>query len=86
MGRLSLSQLLMVLAIIVIILLGVRRRDGYWPQLVRELKTLFPVFSAETTKKQEAEFVRDSRPKRFPLWIIAATIILATLLMSWIAA
>lgn len=89
MAHLSLSQFLVLLAVAAIVLLWMRQRDGYWPQLLRELRTMFHVFSGETTAGKETELARDPRPKRwrYRFWtIMTAAVLLLALAISWITA
>jgi hypothetical protein len=53
-------------------------------QLRNELKSHFPVYSAETTRGKEAEFIRDRLPKRLPLWILFVTIVVLGAVAAWL--
>jgi hypothetical protein len=69
MGQILFWQLLLLL---VILILAMRNKNSYWRQLANELgRALQPVFSAETTRSTEAEFIRDGLPQRVPRWLIA---------------
>ena len=46
--------------------------DQLFRELRDELYERMPVFSAETTRGTEAEFIRDRLPKRFPFALVAA--------------
>lgn len=79
----ALSQLLLILAVVALLFWGRRNRDQ-WQQLTRELQRM-PVFSAETTKGREAEFIRDRLPKRTS-WVpyaLAATLALVVVILRW---
>lgn len=43
---------------------------GELSQLERELKCHLPVYSAETVRGREAEFIRDSLPNRLPIVLV----------------
>jgi type VI protein secretion system component VasF len=53
-------------------------------QLRDELKSHFPVYSAETTRGKEAEFIRDRLPKRVPLWVLFVTIVVLGAVAAWL--
>lgn len=52
-------------------------RQGYLEALRRELRKPFVVYSAQTIRNAEAEFIRDALPKRFRFWALAAAAIIA---------
>jgi Sec-independent protein translocase protein TatA len=84
MGQISFWQLLLLL-VIVFLIMAMRDRNSYWRRLANELEAARqPVFSAETTRSTEAEFIRDRLPERVPKWLIALAM-LGTLgaLLSW---
>jgi Sec-independent protein translocase protein TatA len=75
-------QQMAILALVALLVLGSRR----FPNLTRRdelsglqaaLRRRMPVFSAETTRGKEAEFIRDRLPKRFPyvLVLVAALVL-----------
>jgi Sec-independent protein translocase protein TatA len=81
--QMSLQQLLIILVIVVLIfggrhMRGLRRNAD---QLARELSDAvqrrMPVYSAETTRGKEAEFIRDRLPKRFPMAIFIALLVIS---------
>jgi hypothetical protein len=45
--------------------------------LLHELKRHMPVYSAETVRGEEAEFIRDGLPKRFPLLLVVVALLFA---------
>jgi hypothetical protein len=83
MGSITLWQFLLLLAICVIVLIG---RRNYWQfgQLRRELGDVFPVFSAETTKSTEAEFIREPLPGRVPVWVLIVATIAVCVMVLWL--
>jgi hypothetical protein len=80
----ALSQLLLIVVIVALIVYG-RRNHDQWQQLNRELLQRMPVFSAETTKGREAEFIRDRLPKRtsWVLYALAATLMVVVVVLQW---
>jgi len=65
---------LLVVVLIIVAVRYVRRLDGVDGNLARlqaELQRL-PVYSAETIRHKEAEFIRDKLPKRFPTALVVA--------------
>lgn len=82
MGPIEFWQLLLLLAIMFLIW---AMRDGrsYWWRLTSELGARYPVFSAETTRSTEAEFVRDRLPARLPWWIVFAAIAMLGAALWW---
>ena len=86
----SAQQLLIILALVLLIL-GTRRLrglGGHADQLSRELNDSvhrhMPVFSAETTRGKEAEFIRDRLPKRFPTAFFVAALVLFAAAAWWL--
>ncbi|HTQ35627.1 MAG TPA: hypothetical protein VMH77_01215 [Steroidobacteraceae bacterium] len=83
MGSLTIWHWLIVLMIVVLIF-GTGRamgNDGNWlPRYSRLRKESghMPVHSAETTDGEEAEFIRDRLPERFP----AALILVASVILG----
>ena len=86
----TLPQLLIILVIVALIL-GSKRLRGLrdpFRGLERELGNALhrtPVFSAETTRGKEAEFIRDRLPKRFPTGIALALLVLFIAAAWWLA-
>ena len=85
------TQLLAALALILLLLVGhrhVRNLRGPADALARELRDAaqrrLPVYSAETTRGQEAEFIRDRLPKRFPTAIVVALFVLYAAAAWWL--
>jgi len=86
MGQVLFWQLLLLL-LIAFLIVAMRDKDSYWRRLANELeRALQPVFSAETTRSTEAEFIRDRLPERVPKWFIAFATLgtLGTLLWWWL--
>jgi hypothetical protein len=61
---------------------------GHADQLARELSEALqrrmPVYSAETTNGNEAEFIRDRLPKRFPMAIFIALFVVCAAAAWWL--
>jgi hypothetical protein len=82
MGFITHWQFVLLLAICVIVLIG-RRNYWHFGQLRRELGDVFPVFSAETTKSTEAEFIREPLPGRVSVWVlVVVTIAVCVMFLS----
>jgi hypothetical protein len=79
----SLWQTLLLLLICVIIL-GSRRYHRHFGQLRRELGDSFPVFSAETTRSTEAEFIREPPPGHVPVWVFVVAAIAVCVIVLWL--
>ncbi len=86
MGQILFWQLLLLL-VIVFLILAMRDKNSCWRRLGNELEARQPVFSAETTRATEAEFIRDRLPERFPRWLIALAALgmLGSLLWWWLS-
>ena len=83
MSRTDFLQLLMLLTLVGIALWA--RRQGYLDLLRHELRNLFVVYSAQTIRNTEAEFIRDSLPKRLCFRIfMAATLIAVAATILWL--
>jgi hypothetical protein len=67
-----------------LIVLVALARGSHWQDLLVELRA-FPVYSAETIRAKEAEFIRDWLPKRFPLWIAALAVLAFGGVAWWLA-
>jgi len=84
------QQLAMIL-LIALLIFGTRHLRGLRgnaDQLARELSDAverrMPVYSAETTRHKEAEFIRDRLPKRFPTAIVIAVLVLFAAAAWWL--
>ena len=82
-GSISLWQLLIIFLIIVIVF-GFRYVRPHMRTLKREMRNDPPVFSAETTQRKEAEFLRDRPSTRWPVWVIAIAVIALGALVWWL--
>jgi hypothetical protein len=69
-------------AVVVWLILVLRGSRSEWRRLTEELGMRLPVFSAETTRGREAEFIRDRLPRRTPRTAVVA---LAALLVAGVA-
>jgi hypothetical protein len=83
----GISQLLIVL-VIVALMFSARRLKGFddaslRSQLQKELGRI-PVYSAETTRGKEAEFIRDHLPRRFPAAIVLTAIVIFCAVVWWL--
>jgi hypothetical protein len=86
MSPIGLQQVAMFL-VIALLIVGARRlqrlgfRGDDFARLSRELAHHLPVFSAQTVRGTEAEFIRDRLPKRVPTWLALVAVLLGAL--SW---
>jgi type VI protein secretion system component VasF len=88
----NLPQLLLILVLVCLLFAGRGRLDrldrlargSELSQLRTELSRM-PVFSAETTQGQEAEFIRDRLPKRFPYWLFLALVVICGGALWWLS-
>jgi hypothetical protein len=85
------TQLIAALLLIVLLLVAnrhLRELRGQADALARELRDAaqrrLPVYSAETTRGKEAEFIRDRLPKRFPTAIVVALFVLYAAAAWWL--
>ena len=58
--------------------------DDAVARLQEELLHRLPVYSAETIRHKEAEFIRDRLPKRFPIALIVALAVLYAAAAWWL--
>jgi Sec-independent protein translocase protein TatA len=82
------AQQLPILLLVVLLILMSRRLTplrGAVVTLTRELQRRMPVYSAETTRGKEAEFIRDRLPKRFPAALVVALLVLYAAAAWWLA-
>jgi hypothetical protein len=77
------TQLLAIILLIVLVVLAGRHlrslrdpADALARELRDEIHRRMPVFSAETTRGTEAEFIRDRLPRRFPFALAIAALVL----------
>ena len=86
MGQIIFWQLLLLLAIAFLIL-ALRDDRSYWRRLANELEARQPVFSAETVRGTEAEFIRDRLPQNWRKGLVAIVTfaLLGALLWRWLA-
>jgi hypothetical protein len=82
---LSFPQFLL-LVLIAWIVLASRDVGPHLRHLEHELLQRMPVFSAETTRHTEAEFIRDRLPKRVPwtLFVVAALGVAGVVVWWWL--
>jgi hypothetical protein len=52
---------------------------------MRSCSTGLPIYSAETLRHKEAEFIRDRLPKRFPTALVAAVLVLCAAAVWWLS-
>jgi Sec-independent protein translocase protein TatA len=81
MDGISITQVVLLVALALVVFAGRRflgpygrASDRMLSQLRDELMERKPVFSAETTKHREAEFIRERLPRRRPALIILLAI------------
>ena len=83
----SAQQLAGLLVIVLVIVAGpYLRRRGVYRDLARlqaELRRL-PVYSAETIRHKEAEFIKDKLPERFPIAFVVALCALFAAAALWL--
>jgi hypothetical protein len=89
MSHLLAQQLATLLVIVLVIVAGrhLRRLGGVDDALARlqaELHHRLPVYSAETVRHKEAEFIRDRLPKRFPTAFVVALFVLYAAAAWWL--
>jgi len=83
------SQLVGTLLVIVLVIVagrylrGLGGMGGNLARLQAELHRL-PVYSAETIRHKEAEFIRDKLPKRFPSALVVALCVLFAAAAWWL--
>jgi hypothetical protein len=60
-------------------------RDSGWfgRGLRRAARLRLPVYSAETVRGREAEFIRDRLPTKFPTLLVVGVVTLSVLLAIW---
>jgi len=89
-GQMSqiLPALFLIIAFVVLGTLGrpyLARLDHELSQLLRESKRHLPVYSAETVRGKEAEFIRDSLPRRFPTALAVIALLLLGAAAWWLS-
>jgi len=89
--NMSPQQLVAVLVVVALIVGSgryLRGLRGDADLLARELSDAvqrrMPVYSAETTRGKEAEFIRDRLPNRFPTAIVVAVLVLFAAAAWWL--
>jgi hypothetical protein len=65
------------------LLFELRKRRSVLQQLARELRSHLPVFSAETVRGREAEFIRDRVPHRLPQTLLLLVAYGVLLIAAW---
>lgn len=84
------AQQVAILLLIAVLIVGIRRfsRLGFGThdlaQLAHELLRQMPVYSAETVRGKEAEFIRDRLPKLFPTLLAVLALLLFGGLLWWL--
>jgi len=97
MFAMSLDQLVLLIVLIGIIL-TLRPPPSFWQRLHGDLRRLdleltrrypqwrrMPVYSAETIRRKEAEFIRDRLPRKVPYVAIGLVLLAIGVLLWWIA-
>ena len=87
----AIAQLLATLALIALIIVAspyLRRLGGdieaASARLNADLRRRLAVYSAETIRHEEAEFIRDKLPKRFPTVVVVALCVLCAAAAWWL--
>ena len=80
----------LLFAVALLIMAGTRPRGlsavaDALAQATREIERHLRVYSAETTRGKEAEFIRDRLPKRFPVTIVLVLAGLYAVAVWWLA-
>jgi hypothetical protein len=79
---LGIQQAAIILLVVLVMFAGRHLRslrgpaDALARELGDEIHRRMPVFSAETTRGKEAEFIRDRLPRRFPFALAIAALVL----------
>lgn len=97
MFAMSLDQLVLLIVLIGVIL-TLRPPPSFWQRLHGDLRRLdleltrrypqwrrMPVYSAETIRRKEAEFIRDRLPRKVPYVAIGLVLLAIGVLLWWIA-
>jgi hypothetical protein len=90
MNYVSLQQVAMLLTIVILII-GARELSRFGPlrdelsHLLHELQRHLPVYSAETVRGREAEFIRDRLPKGFPVVLIVIALVVFGAVAWWLS-
>lgn len=79
MSSMSIWHWLIVLAVVILVF-GTKKLAGFTDS--RKSLSRMPVYSAETTRGDEAEFIRDRLPTRLPM-IVVASVALAICVTIW---
>jgi len=84
------AQLLAILLLIALIvaagpyLLRLGGVEDAVGRLQAELQQRLPIYSAETLRHKEAEFIRDRIPNRFPAALVIAVLVLCAAAAWWL--
>jgi hypothetical protein len=85
----DLLPLVLDFLLVVLMILAARHWGPSWPrayrQLVRELGRCHPLYSAETTRGREAEFIRDRLPRKFPVAPLVVAAAIFCVVAWWLA-
>jgi Sec-independent protein translocase protein TatA len=94
MGAFSIVHWLIVLGVVVMIFGRTRHKQSTYGWLQSRMRSLqththdgadrMPVYSAETTKGKEAEFIRDRLPTQFPPLVALVVVAILGAVMWWI--
>jgi hypothetical protein len=91
MDGISIIQVVLLVALAVVVFAGRRflgphadASERVLSQLRDELMGRTPVFSAETTKRNEAEFIGDRLPSRWPVWVVLLVVVLGGAIIWWL--
>lgn len=90
MNFVSVQQVAMLLTVVILII-GARELSRFGPlrdelaHLLHELQCHLPLYSAETVRSREAEFIRDRLQKRFPVVLIVIALVVFGAVAWWLS-
>jgi len=66
-----------------LIALALRTHRPQWDALRRELRGVFPVYSAQSVRGREAELIRDRLPRRLRFGMTLLLLVIAAGALAW---
>ena len=86
----ELAQFSAAIITIALLVIVARRHGSEWLHLMKqlgdELLQRVPVYSAETIRRKEAEFIRDRVPKKLPVRALLLFFIVLAAIAWWVTA
>ena len=70
-------------AAVALIALALRTHRPQWDALRRELRGVFPVYSAQSVRGREAELIRDCLPRRLRFCMALLLLVIAAGALAW---